>query len=459
MDRETRRRNWIGGEARPALSGRSFVPAGGKLAWAASEAADAEAAVVALTALAGPADPADPAGSGGSAGPAGAASSASAVGSATGSAAGAATGAAAGAAAAPHPTSGRAVGSGGAPGPGPCAAAWETGAGRSAALAQLVERLLENPDPGDATANLLGLLPAEVARSAAGRAKRWRSLAAAADATGATGATWAAAATGASGVPGVPGDSRGPSGLALVTVHWSAGIWEPIEAVLECLAAGRPTVLVTDPLLPSVGDALAAAAAGEGIAAGPVLPGRALAILHGDTGAALRRLMADGSVTHLVAARPVDSFARLAGAWGARPSFASSRPHGGFGAGVLEHAPRSAALTELKGRLICLGDEGQDRMDARRVLLEAFGRLEALFVRPHDPPLRGRRIGQQPERVTPPGRKTSPRRWREDRRQRALRHERQRAEPGQPFGSRRLRLLRLLRRLRGLVLVLARHPS
>ncbi|MDP6520550.1 MAG: aldehyde dehydrogenase family protein, partial [Planctomycetota bacterium] len=342
MRRDSRRRNWIGGEARPALSGRSFVPpggrvlengppgpvgegeqassvpsahrgaglkgesvAGGKLAWAASGAADAEAALGALDLGVGEA----------------------ACGGGL------------------RPQSCGVRGEARAHGASPQRNGYLL---KLESLRELVERLLADPDPGGVTAHLLGLDPAELADSARERGKRWRAL-----------------------VAGAPLPSPRP-GVALVSIPWNAGLWAPVEAVLECLARGWPTVLVTDPLLPSVGDALAQAAQGAGLASG------ALAILHGDTSEALGRLLADGSVQHLRAARPADSLARLERAWRAEPTFPSRVRHRGFGAGVLASAPRSSELETLQGRLVVLPDQGEAEAEASRLVLELCSRLPAL---------------------------------------------------------------------------------
>lgn len=294
---ESLRRNWIGGVAQPAVSGRTFLPWGSRgrsgqedgeeaLAWAASGEEDAGLAL-------------------------------------------------------------RALGFG--PGKGGRTEGWRglSSAQRREGLADLVRRLLECPDPGNGMAGLLGLEPAELMQTAQERAGRWQGAARAAS-----------------------GGERRP-GVALVSVHWSAGIWGQLEAVLGSLALGWPTVLVTDPLLPCVGDALAAAAVD--------LSPDALAILHGHTHEVLPRLMRDGAVVHLVGSRPLGRLDELEVPWIAGPDILdTTSPHTGFGAGVMEHPPRGQSLSALSGRVLCLGDGGDAAEDARHLAREAFGRAGAL---------------------------------------------------------------------------------
>ena len=210
-------------------------------------------------------------------------------------------------------------------------------------LGAVLERLVDEPDPGRRGAACLGLEEDELALAFGDlRAPLERGLAA---------------------QPPVASGS-----LAFVHPHWSE-LHAGVARVLAALAAGASVLALSHRRCPALLDAFAAAFHDAGG------PQDALAILHDDGEAVLGGVLARRVAQVAWVSGPVEELARVERLAGAPPRPGARRP---FGAGVLQAPPTRVVPALLSKSEAHVTRDADPRARARELAQQSLGRAPAL---------------------------------------------------------------------------------
>jgi len=209
-------------------------------------------------------------------------------------------------------------------------------------VTRLVACLEEEPDPLDVVRRAWGFSSAEFEQHMAGLSPALRS----------------------SGRAQMDVEAGGPM---FVQFSWRAAFFGLVPWLIARLASGHACVLLSDPLLPGVADALGAAAARAGLPAG------ALAVVHDDGQTFLRHAWSrcDWPLAALMPSAALEGLRSIAGSDEA------------FGQGIFPVESSRALLEPVRRATRVVGPEEDPERVAEDVVEEAFGRVSQLSGQAH----------------------------------------------------------------------------